>query len=811
MEEKTEDKHLSLNSGLCFHCGLPVRKGFKSKIAREEKEFCCSGCKIACELIYSVNAGSYYKNRIGFSEAPVKNEKKPYPYNSELFRKQYLQSNNGTITEVTLHLENLHCPSCIWVIEKVLGNLPGIKTLSVNFTTQRANIAWDESKLSLQYIIDTLLKIGYPPAPVEKSGTENNIHNKNASFLMRMVISAFGMISTMFLAEPTYFSYVQDLDQLSARVLQYLALIIATPVFLYVIVPYFKGFINAFRYRVFTMDLTIFSGASLIYLYSTLATLKGHSPVYFDCLTMFLFLITLGRFIECSIQQKIFHKAEQSIKNYPKQATVIKNGENIIVHTDEIKPGDLILVRPGEQVPVDGYVTEGESHADESLISGESNPVSKKQGNKVFGGSVNLEGAIYFKAEKIAVDSTLQQIAALAENINTKKSFRQSSFDKIANSFIAFVLLLTIAVYIYYLKQNPEIAVLRAIAVLVVSCPCAIGLSMPAVFSLAGYAGLKDGILFKNPDSFEQISKANHIVFDKTGTLTEGKMSLDLVKSLSSYSNEEILEIAAAIERYSEHPVAWAIVAGSNQKKLKTKKAIDFKAYPGQGVKAHLEGNEYFIGTFKFLKDNGNIGNKINETENNFGTKVFIGSENGLLGYFILSDQIKEKVTETLENLKKENIGITLLSGDKKNIVEKVARLLGINDVISEVLPEQKAEYISRLRKQGHRVIMAGDGINDAPAMTEADAGIAIGGKSNLTSINADIIILNNNFSTIWKTIKLGKKVEKIIKQNLLVSFTYNLLVIPFAVTGYITPLWAGVLMPCSSLIVLLNSLRVRK
>ena len=393
------------------------------------------------------------------------------------------------------------------------------------------------------------------------------------------------------------------------------------------------------------------------------------------------------------------------------------------------------------------------------------------------------------------------------ENIGAKRSKRQTLADKVAHVFIISVIFIAISVYFYYVKSNPDFAMLTAISIIIVSCPCALGLAMPVTISLGSSIGINKGILFKHSDAFENLTKINHMVFDKTGTVTSGKMKLTTIKPLTSLTENELLEIASAIERYSEHPTAFTIVTEANIRKVNLKKATDFISYPGKGVKGLLDKVEYFIGNKSFLQENGI---HVNISSNDFWeTMIFIGSKDTLLGYFILKDKIRDNTFETIKLLKSKGIELTLLSGDKKQIAENIGKQLGIPNVISEVLPDQKSDYIAKLRKQGFKVAMIGDGVNDAPAMVQADVGIAMCANNDLANMNADIVILNQDFSSILDTVKLAFNINDKIKQNMLISLIYNLLVIPVAATGYISPLAAAILMPLSSLMVLFNTTRI--
>lgn len=808
-----EGKNKSRVVEYCFHCGLPAKNSYKAFVEDEEQLFCCNGCITACQLIYSSGAGSYYKNRTNFSETPVKTELISLPYESEKFYLDYIKQENNNYS-VKLYIESIHCPSCIWVIEKVLEKEFAITNVSINFTAKTVKIVWNKNQINLKDIINTLSNIGYLPQPVETINLEDKMSQANKTLLLKMVISGFGMLSTMFLSEPFYFKYVQDLNQDSANLLKYISLILTTPIYFYCISTFFKSFISTIKYKILSMDSSIFIGATLIFLYSVWGVFTNKHQVYFDCLTMFLFLILTGRFIEASVKENIFIKVNQSIKNYPKQSILITDNTEKVIYTKDIKVDDVILIKPGEQIPVDGTIVYGSGYVNESVMTGESKPLYKSENNKVIAGAINLEGAFYVKVEKIGNETTLNQIIDLSDNISSSKNKLNLLTDKASHWLILTSLLCAVLAFFINLQNGSDIALLSAVSVIVVTCPCALGLAIPASISMASSMGIKKGILFKNSNSFELINKTKNIVFDKTGTITYGDMKVSEIKCFDNYTENNILELASAVERYSEHPIAKAIVSKLNSEKLNIIKAQDFINVSGQGVKGILNGNVIIVGKKEFL-DQHNI--KIPSIDNINLTPVFVAYKNQLIGIIYLSDQLKKDAISIISSLKSKNINTYLLSGDKNNVVKNIAELSGINHYAGEMKPEEKAEYIKHLHpytsfKGGisfPMTMMIGDGINDTPAMAASDISVAITSSNDLTNLKADIVILNKEFSAINDIFDISAKTFKIIKQNIFLSFLYNLIMIPLAINGYVSPLIAAILMPVSSFIVLFNSLKI--
>lgn len=803
MEEKRKNNNqLDL---LCYHCGLPAKNAYKSTIDNQEQFFCCHGCITACNLIYSSGASSYYKNRDSYCQIPVKSDTENINYNSESFFKDFIKKNNNQYS-IKFYIEAIHCPSCMWVIEKVLQKELNIKDVQVNFTSKTVKVSWDDTRTDLNDIVQLLTNIGYKPQPIEKVNIQDKITESNKELLLKMTVAGFGTLSTMFLSEPFYFKYVQDLNTDSAKLLQFIALIISTPIYFYCIKPFFKSTISAIKYKVFSMDSNIFVGATLIYVYSAFAVFTGKSQVYFDCLTMFLFLILTGRLIESTVKERIFIKVNQSIKNYSKQSILVKDDVEQLIYSKDIKIDDVILIKPGEQIPIDGEIVYGSGYINESIMTGESKPLYKNIKDKVIAGSINIEGAFYIRAEKIAGDTTLNQIIDLSETISSSKNKINLFTDKASHYLIITSLVSAVIGFFINLPQGLDFALLTMVSVIVVTCPCAMGLAIPASISMASSIGIKKGILFKDSKIFELLNKTTDIIFDKTGTITYGDMTVSEIKPFNGYNKNEIIEISASVERYSEHPIAKAIVNYLNIQKLNTLKAYDFTNINGQGVKGFLNGDQILVGKKELLISNGI---KINENTDTDLTQVFVAYKGLLIGYISFQDKLKEDAINIIDNIKHKNINIALLSGDKKNVVENIAKIAGINNYVGEMKPESKSDYIRNLKSKDKIIMMIGDGINDTPAMAESDISVAMTSSNDLTNLKADIVILNKDFNSLNDMFKISNKTFSIIKQNIILSFIYNLIVIPIAVSGNISPLIAAILMPLSSFLVLFNSLKI--
>lgn len=803
MEEKR--KNNSQLELICYHCGLPAKSTYKAIIEDKEQNFCCQGCITACNLIYSSGASSYYKNRDGYCQLPVKSDIENINYNSENFFKDFIKKRNNNFS-IKFYVEAIHCPSCMWVIEKVLAKELNIKDVQVNFTSKTVKVNWDDTKTDLNDIVNLLTNIGYKPQPVEKVNIQDKITESNRDLLLKMTVAGFGTLSTMFLSEPFYFKYVQDLNPESARLLKLISLIITTPIYFYCIKPFFKSTASAIKYRVFSMDFNIFIGATLIYIYSVLAVFMSNSQIYFDCLTMFLFLIIVGRYVEATVKERIFIKVNQSIKNYSKQSILVKDGIEKIIYSKDIKIDDVILIKVGEQIPIDGEIIYGSGYINESVMTGESKPLYKTVKDKVIAGSINIEGAFYIRAEKIGSDTALNQIIDLSESISSSKNKINLFTDKASHYLITISLISAIISFFINFSYGIDFALLTMVSVIVVTCPCAMGLAIPASISMASSIGIKKGILFKDSKIFELINKTTNIIFDKTGTITQGDMTISDIQTFNNYDKKSVIEIASSVERYSEHPIAKAIVNYLNNQKFNILKSYDFININGQGVRGFLNGDQILVGKKDLLIQNNII---IEESYSNDLTQVFIAYKGLLIGIISLQDKLKDDAIKIIDSFKSKNINIALLSGDRNNVVEKISKLAGIQNYKGEMKPESKAEYIHNLKSTDKIIMMVGDGINDTPAMSASDISVAITSNNDLTNLKADIVILSKDFNSLNDMFNISNKTFNIIKQNIVLSFIYNLIVIPIAVSGNISPLIAAILMPLSSFIVLFNSLKI--
>lgn len=598
--------------------------------------------------------------------------------------------------------------------------------------------------------------------------------------------------------------------------------LLATPVQFIAGLRFYRGTLDAIRNRSANMDSLIAIGTSTAWLYSTIVTffpgsLPG-SEVYFDTAALIIALVLVGRTLEHIAKGKASEAVRRLLDLQPTLATVIRNGKEEQVPVEEVRVGDIILVKPGEKIPVDGEVIEGHSSVDEKMITGESIPVEKKVSDEVIGATMNKTGVLKFKATKVGADTTLSQIINLVEEVQSTKAPVERLVDKISSYFVPIVILVAVGAFAgwYLLLGKPfGFALLAFTAVIIIACPCALGIATPIALVTGTGKGAENGILIKGVEYLERSRKIDTIIFDKTGTLTRGEPSVTDLIPLTNSKEEEILRIAAIAEKGSEHPLGEAIMRMAEEKGIEINDPESFEAVPGHGVKITYNGNEYLLGNRRFMVQNGikvqEYEDQIKKLENEGKTVMILASKQRVMGLIAAADLPKKEAKETIESLKKLGLEVIMLSGDNRRTAEAVAKQLGIKKVIAEVLPGEKSEVIKKLQSEGKSVAMVGDGINDAPALAQADLGIAVGSGTDVARETGGIVLIKDDLKDVVTAIKLSRKTLSKVKQNLFWAFAYNTALIPAAALGIISPIIAAGAMAMSSFTVVMNTLFLRR
>lgn len=688
-------------------------------------------------------------------------------------------------------IKGMHCATCALTIEKKLRKVHGIEKISVNFASEKAHVEYDSGRIDTKGVADAINKTGYKavieePKNHEAHGTDHAEHLKpkegETQRLKRKLIAGAILSVIIFIGSfPEWFGIKLNM---------YLLLALATIVQFWVGYDFYRGAFIAARNRTTDMNTLIVIGTSAAYFYSVLNAFSG-GPMYLDTAALIITLILLGRYFEAIAKGRASDAIRKLMGLQPKTATVIRKGKEVEISVDDIVEGDIILVKPGEKIPVDGIVTEGETSVDESMITGESMPVAKKKGDTVIGATINKFGAVHFKATKVGKDTTLAQIVKLVEEAQGSRAPIQRLVDKVSSYFVPAVILIAALAFALWLSTGLGFAFAFTIfvAVLIIACPCALGLATPTAIMVGTGLGAQHGMLIKHAEALETAHKAKIIVLDKTGTLTKGKPEVTNVTSFG-ISGKELLGLAASAEKGSEHPLAEAIVEAADKSNVKLEKATKFLAQSGKGISAAVGESKILIGNRAFMEQNkleySEHEHDVSNLEDEGKTVVFVAKDSKIIGIIAVADTLKEDSPAAIAELKKMGKRVIMLTGDHERTARAIASQAGIEEVIANVLPNQKSEKIKELQKDG-KVIMVGDGINDAPALAQADVGIAVGSGTDVAMETGGIVLVKNSIMDVANSIKLSKYTIKKIKQNLFWAFAYNVALIPVA---------AGVLYP---------------
>lgn len=796
----------------CFHCGSPIPAGVSYLVAIDgrERTMCCSGCQAVAEAIVANQLTDFYKFRTDIGSRPEdlipEQLRDLQVYDSVDLQRSFVRETSGTVREASLILEGIVCAACVWLNERHVKQLPGVLDFRVNYSTHRATLRWDTSQLKLSTVLQAISEIGYHAHPFDPGRLESLQKKEKSAALRRIAVAGLGMMQVMMVAAAMYIGAVSDMDLQMRNFLRWISLVMTVPVIFYSARVFFQSAWRDLRRWRFGMDVPVSIGIGIAFTASVWATVMGGGEVYFDSVTMFTFFLLTGRYLEMNARHKAGQVAEELVRLMPATATLLKEGKQEIVPVSQLISGDQVLIKPGEVVPADGLVLEGVSSTNESLLTGESLPCQKVEGDKLVGGTVNIESPLTMQVSQVGDNTVLAAIIRLLERAQAEKPELARMAEKVSSRFVPLILLTAAAVFFYWHQYQPNEAFWIALSVLVITCPCAFSLATPTALTAATGLLTSKGVLTTRGHALETLARIDELILDKTGTLTYGQLAVVDLKTLGNVPESVVKQLAVGLEQASEHPVAKAIMQLSHD----PYPFSQLSSESGRGVQGYWQGEYYRLGTVDFVAELTQSELSSDLPMDLAYSQVYLGSKFGWLAQITLADQVRASAKTAIHELKAAGVNITLLSGDNPRVVQKVAEQLGITKALGGQLPDDKLAYVKSLQAQGKIVAMVGDGVNDAPVLAGAAVSIAMGSGSQLAQASADMVLLSENLQQLPFAIKTSKRMQTIIKQNFAWTIVYNLLAIPLAATGLVAPWMAAIGMSASSLIVVLNSLRLK-
>ena len=800
----------------CFHCGLPVPAGarFAAVIGGQRQPMCCAGCEAVAAAIVAAGLTDFYRHRTAPSRRPEELIPEPLRglelYDRADLQKSFVRAEGEHVREAALILEGIVCAACVWLNERQVSRLPGVLEFRVNYSTHRARARWDERQIKLSEILAAIAAIGYVAHPFDPNRQQALQQRERTVALRRLAVAGLGSMQVMMLAVGLYVGDHQGMEDWIREFLRWICLILAAPVVTYSARSFYEGAWRDLRRGRLGMDVPVALAIVAAFVASVWHTWRGAGEIYYDSVTMFVFFLLAGRFLEMTARHRAARISEALVRMLPATATRLDGRDREeIIPIAELAPGDRVLVRPGETIPADGRVIEGASSVDESLLTGESLPRVRHVGAALIGGAVNVESPLVLRVEKVGAETVLSAISRLLDRAQSEKPRLALLADRIAAWFVAALLAVAAVVFLAWWSASGFDAAFRiTLAVLVVTCPCALSLATPTALVAATGALTRLGVLTTRGHALETLARATHVIFDKTGTLTFGRLRVAATETVGPVDARRAAQLAAALERGSEHPVGRALAEMAEESAVV---ALDVRNTPGSGVEGWIEGRRYRLGRPEFVAGLSQAAIPDRAGRDAASTWVALGDDTALLAWFRLTDLVRPGAAAAVAALRARGLAVELLSGDRPEAVAHVARQVGIAAATGDLSPQDKLERLRRLQSQGAVAAMVGDGVNDAPVLAAAQVSLAMGGGTQLAHATADMILLSENLEHLAGGVDMARRALTIMRENFAWAIGYNVLALPLAAGGWLTPWMSAIGMSFSSLLVVANALRLRQ
>lgn len=793
----------------CSHCQNPYKEEALKRVVYNDCElfFCCKGCEGIYFLLHQNNLKSFYDKLSHQSLTPPKNQSDETLnfFNTPSFFQKYVYKDSQGFDRFALVLEGIHCTACVWLIEKMLEKQEGIFEVSLNYTNNKVQISFDRDKIKPRDIVSIIRKLGYDANVYDPNLSEQRLKEQNRKYYIAMIVAVFCTMNIMWIAVAQYAGYFSDISQTMKNALNFASFLLATPVLFWTGRFFYLSALNQLKNKIIGMDLLVSTGAILTYCYSIYVSIMQNGETYFEAVSMIITFVFIGKFLEIKVKKDAGDSLDKLNFILPTQVNVIENEKKIVLSPQEVQVGSIVEVLPNEVIPIDGILLSDEALLDTQNISGESLPVLKNKGDEVLSGSINTQKIFRYKTQKSFSDSLLFRLVDILEHSLSQKPQIQNLANRLSRYFSNIVLLIAICgflVWYFLLQSSFEYALMVGISVIIISCPCALALATPIASVIGITEAYKQKLILKEAKFLETIAKATHLFFDKTGTLTLGKPQVKYFFNLQDFDEKLLISLLS----YTKHPIAEGIKKYFSKKDILVLDRVE--EILGKGIVGFRDKSELLGGSLLFLEERG-----VEVKEFDLKNLIAFGFalDKKLCAVFLLEDTLKPDAKRVVEDIYKQIPNIALLSGDHYKSVAFVAKSLGIGNYYPNLLPTQKADFIQNYQAQGAITIMVGDGINDSLALSKSNIGIAFNTQNNITSLASDVIILDQNLSSLDKVLKISYKTYSVIKQNIAISVIYNVFMIPLALCGFIIPLFAALSMSFSSLLVIGNSFRIKK